>query len=1101
MAKRYVDNYDEGGMIALFLNKEDANAIYQKSASLDNGYEAVTPEEMHITVAYLDKEFLSKYGTDRILEATVKACERKPIRVKTGGVKVFDSTEKFPVYLEVLGDDVATLRQAILESLADNGIEYTDQYPQFVPHITLAYSEKPQCEMTVDQKEMEFDTLAIVDGKEIKELSFQNKSGRRINTGKVQAIMELDALLERVREELMGIIKWANYVEEEGEKATIPNAEFKSIADIINAARARAALGGRTISLRSLGITPNWSAKMGEVIIGNLIRGEGGKFASAENISDIVGLLGKANISPAMMQALIALYGGKQVAEKDVLKQLVDAGLASIVDGQTVMSGLGGDLVKAIKTAVPAKVDGVLNPKPATSGGGGRAAAKPKQTEAGEPIDEELRKRLIQTGRLTESEFNVLLSFGRGESVDNSVLEKLLTTGLVKKDPDGNFKFTVPGTRFYNALRDKNLRAALDAMSDGRELYYKELLEEGEDGEEVTEGDVDDMRITDTINTVGALHDTLSKPAMEALMKFVKDGKELGNSAGVLMSAGLVAKEGDSYKLTKDGKDFYDAIKAGNVLKALDILGYAWDSGVKTYADSNGETWLLTWTTNNFQDRDGEIFTLKSIQDYVARHENDDVKGEYRYWHEPGLKFGDIKAQVVSGGYLVELGTFDDTEVGQFFKNLLTEYPEGHPEFAPYGWGNSHGYVYQKEDREDAIYEWFEKKETSVLPLDAASNPYTLTEVLGDKSMKAFDSIKAIGERLGLPDLADRIINIGKKRTEILQEAGVASKAAIMKTEGGVEYPASDYAYVPDTEQPSAWKLRLSPPGEPGKRSREQLGAAAAAFSPGGFRGQKVQIPSEDVAKVKEKIRSEYKKLGVEDMDIPEGVKAFSGELRDLSAMVDDEEVKGQLVAAADELMKAEKFEVEMAAALEELANAVGGDLAEKLMDISARLHGSEQQTEEEVAEELAAEPAPEEEKQEEEPVDEEETMKSILSRVSTEFDFAGLEQVIGEQKELQENQKAAIAEATKEVKELIATIDELRKSFAERLAVMEAEIKQLKKSDEIKVAEKTLQVPRWNAYRAKEAAETVLDEKDKETFRKPSTPTVIEKITKTIMG
>lgn len=92
------------------------------------------------------------------------------------------------------------------------------------------------------------------------------------------------------------------------------------------------------------------------------------------------------------------------------------------------------------------------------------------------------------------------------------------------------------------------------------------------------------------------------------------------------------------------------------------------------------------------------------------------------------------------------------------------------------------------------------------------------------------------------------------------------------KTEDGQKYPASAFAYVPDADKPSTWKLRLWE--DPDKKiTRAQLGRAAAALSPGGFRGQKVQILTEDIAAVKRKIRAEYRKIDVEDEDIPKWVK------------------------------------------------------------------------------------------------------------------------------------------------------------------------------------------------------------------------------------
>ena len=99
----------------------------------------------------------------------------------------------------------------------------------------------------------------------------------------------------------------------------------------------------------------------------------------------------------------------------------------------------------------------------------------------------------------------------------------------------------------------------------------------------------------------------------------------------------------------------------------------------------------------------------------------------------------------------------------------------------------------------------------------------------------------------------------------------VDKQGPAMKTEGGIKFPREDFAFTP-SDNVSTWKLRLAE-GKPGNITRSQLGAAAAAFSPGGFRGQKVQIPSGDVAAVKEKIRAAYRKIGVKDEDIPPSVR------------------------------------------------------------------------------------------------------------------------------------------------------------------------------------------------------------------------------------
>lgn len=93
--------------------------------------------------------------------------------------------------------------------------------------------------------------------------------------------------------------------------------------------------------------------------------------------------------------------------------------------------------------------------------------------------------------------------------------------------------------------------------------------------------------------------------------------------------------------------------------------------------------------------------------------------------------------------------------------------------------------------------------------------------------------------------------------------AGISLAKAAGKTEDGKTFLASDYAYVPDPEKPSTWKLRLTstPGGEP---DSQIVGAAVAALGEG-FRGNKVEIPETDLASVKNKVRQAWKKLHPDD--------------------------------------------------------------------------------------------------------------------------------------------------------------------------------------------------------------------------------------------
>jgi len=152
-----------------------------------------------------------------------------------------------------------------------------------------------------------------------------------------------------------------------------------------------------------------------------------------------------------------------------------------------------------------------------------------------------------------------------------------------------------------------------------------------------------------------------------------------------------------------------------------------------------------------------------------------------------------------------------------------------------------------------------------------------------------FAKYRVLADNIMCGDIENKgaaIRSLSDEFAAILDESGERHKGMIdrikelvtkpppTKTEGGVAYPAADYAYVPDPTKPSTWKLRLTE--SPGKVTTAQLGRAAAALSSGGFRGQRVQLPSEAVARVKRRIRAEYRKLGVAAGDMPDSVKGSS---------------------------------------------------------------------------------------------------------------------------------------------------------------------------------------------------------------------------------
>lgn len=99
------------------------------------------------------------------------------------------------------------------------------------------------------------------------------------------------------------------------------------------------------------------------------------------------------------------------------------------------------------------------------------------------------------------------------------------------------------------------------------------------------------------------------------------------------------------------------------------------------------------------------------------------------------------------------------------------------------------------------------------------------------------------------------------------------NKEIPMKTENGIQHPASHFAFVPDKEKPSTWKLRLF--DDNGEMTPKQIGMAVAALG-AGFRGQKVDIPAEDLPKVKAKVRAAWKKVNPDAEEVPTVLKSMS---------------------------------------------------------------------------------------------------------------------------------------------------------------------------------------------------------------------------------
>lgn len=151
--------------------------------------------------------------------------------------------------------------------------------------------------------------------------------------------------------------------------------------------------------------------------------------------------------------------------------------------------------------------------------------------------------------------------------------------------------------------------------------------------------------------------------------------------------------------------------------------------GVTVRREDDGSRYMFLITSNSYRDLEKETLTTKSLSAYVeqAWKANKFVDPQpYYYWHDKSLpRLGTIVWADMHGPFLIEVAK----EADNAFAHKVFDYVESHPKLR---WGTSHGYEYLVSTKDkDGTYHRIKKFESSLLPLWAAANPYTLSVVLG----------------------------------------------------------------------------------------------------------------------------------------------------------------------------------------------------------------------------------------------------------------------------------------------------------------------------------------------------------------------------------
>lgn len=193
-------------------------------------------------------------------------------------------------------------------------------------------------------------------------------------------------------------------------------------------------------------------------------------------------------------------------------------------------------------------------------------------------------------------------------------------------------------------------------------------------------------------------------------------------------------------------------------------------TGFKVY----GNHFLGTFS-NNFEDREGEIFTAKAIDDYIGRLDSGIVpQPELWVWHKGGsVRIGQALTTFRVGAFVVSAGEFDSTPTAQHAKEALVKEKD---------LGMSHGFTYNPAKFDGRHYNEFNTFEISVLPRKAAANLFTTFEEIKTMAMTK-EQRDFIARITGKP--ADELEKSYEEATKALEATGLAYK---------------DFTAVPDDE-------------------------------------------------------------------------------------------------------------------------------------------------------------------------------------------------------------------------------------------------------------------------------------------------------------
>lgn len=327
------------------------------------------------------------------------------------------------------------------------------------------------------------------------------------------------------------------------------------------------------------------------------------------------------------------------------------------------------------------------------------------------------------------------------------------------------------------AAEDSGMKA-VDAVAFAEKCYDGMPLIWQPYGGATSFDDIDTQRTADFYNS----RVQMETSALEGIIHNITQSDELSADE----KATRIATAADDYRtriaaLDEKKVNPYDeksGVKAltGKFLKGLKnvIIGTPREqdgirTGFRMIEDNEGNLRWISFSSNAFVDKYQQLFSTKALEEAVDYADKSGDRGPLLLFHQWPARIGSTDFQAVSGRFLVESGTFDDTPYGQKAVQYFLEHQD-----VPFQ--VSIGFAYKEGDDEDGVYDWTRIRERSVLPQGKAANQWTDFRLAGDERMRT--DAKAFLDGVLGTDEADKIVAEAATRTKSLEEQGIKHREA-----------------------------------------------------------------------------------------------------------------------------------------------------------------------------------------------------------------------------------------------------------------------------------------------------------------------------------